>query len=158
MFDAVKNIKILIDEDLSPAVARNLSEELLIDAVAVRDRGLLGTDDRSILEYAFNDDRILVTANVGDFERFARACEVHAGIIFITEGDLLPRVEKHLPLTPHMQVADTPGRHEPGTGEVNWPFVFRRIDELGFKGWIGCEYRPRNGTRNGLGWFAPYRA
>ena len=52
-------------------------------------RGLLGADDRSILEYAFNDDRILVTANVGDFERFARACEVHAGIIFISEGDLL---------------------------------------------------------------------
>lgn len=89
MFDAVKNIKILIDEDLSPAVARNLCEELLIDAVAVRDRGLLGMDDRTILEYAFNDDRILVTANVGDFERFARACEVHAGIIFISEGDLL---------------------------------------------------------------------
>ena len=83
MFDAVKNIKILIDEDLSPAVAGNLCQELLIDAVAVRDRGLLGADDRSILGYAFNDERILVTANVGDFERFARACEVHAGIIFI---------------------------------------------------------------------------
>ena len=83
MFDAVKNIKILIDEDLSPAVAGNLCQELLIDAVAVRDRGLLGADDPSILEYAFNDERILVTANVGDFERFARACEVHAGIIFI---------------------------------------------------------------------------
>ena len=64
MFDAVKNIKILIDEDLSPAVARNLCEELLIDAVAVRDRGLLGADDRSILEYAFNDERILVMSAI----------------------------------------------------------------------------------------------
>ncbi len=89
MSDVPRSIKLLIDEDLSPSVARNLCEELLIDAVAVRDRGLLSADDRSILEYAFNQDRILVTANVGDFEKFARACEVHAGIIFICEGDLL---------------------------------------------------------------------
>lgn len=76
----------------------------------------------------------------------------------VTEGDLAPRLERHMPLTAHMQVADTPGRHEPGTGEVNWPFVFRRVDELGFKGWIGCEYRPAGATEDGLGWFAPYRA
>ena len=76
----------------------------------------------------------------------------------VTEGDLVPRLERHLPLTAHMQVADTPGRHEPGTGEVNWPFVFSRIDALGFEGWIGCEYRPAGVTEDGLGWFAPYRA
>jgi hydroxypyruvate isomerase len=75
----------------------------------------------------------------------------------ITEGDLVKRVEKHLPLIAHMQVADTPGRHEPGTGEVNWPFVFDRIDALGFRGWIGCEYRPKGVTEEGLGWFGPYR-
>ena len=75
----------------------------------------------------------------------------------ITEGDLVKRVEKHLPLIAHMQVADTPGRHEPGTGEVNWPFVFERIDALGFRGWIGCEYRPKAVTEDGLGWFAPYK-
>lgn len=75
----------------------------------------------------------------------------------ITEGDVVKTVEKHLPLIAHMQVADTPGRHEPGTGEVNWPFVFERIDALGFRGWIGCEYRPRGVTEDGLGWFAAYR-
>ncbi len=75
----------------------------------------------------------------------------------ITEGDIVRRVEKHLPLIAHMQVADNPGRHEPGTGEVNWPFVFDRIDALGFRGWIGCEYRPATTTEAGLGWFAPYR-
>jgi hydroxypyruvate isomerase len=75
----------------------------------------------------------------------------------ITEGDLVKRVEKHLPLIAHMQVADNPGRNEPGTGEVNWPFVFARIDALGFRGWIGCEYRPAGETVAGLGWFAPYR-
>jgi hydroxypyruvate isomerase len=76
----------------------------------------------------------------------------------ITEGDIVKRVEKHLPLIAHMQVADNPGRHEPGTGEVNWPFVFRRIDELGFRGWIGCEYRPAGATLDGLGWFQPYKS
>ena len=74
----------------------------------------------------------------------------------ITEGDVVKRVEKHLPLIAHMQVADTPGRHEPGTGEVNWPFVFKTIDALGFRGWIGCEYRPAGETLAGLSWFAPY--
>lgn len=75
----------------------------------------------------------------------------------ITEGDVVKRVEKHLPLIAHMQVADTPGRHEPGTGEVNWPFVFKTIDALGFRGWIGCESRPAGETLAGLSWFAPYK-
>jgi predicted nuclease of predicted toxin-antitoxin system len=74
-------MKFLIDEDLSSVVARYLCQELLIDAVAVRDRGLLGKSDRIILEYSFNQDRILVTANVGDFERFASAVEIHGGIV-----------------------------------------------------------------------------
>ena len=75
----------------------------------------------------------------------------------ITEGDVVKRVEKHLPLIAHMQVADTPGRNEPDTGEVNWPFVFKTIDALGFRGWIGCEYRPAGETLAGLSWFAPYK-
>jgi hydroxypyruvate isomerase len=76
----------------------------------------------------------------------------------VTEGDLVKRLERHMPLIAHMQVADVPGRHEPGTGEVNWPHVFRAIDSLGYQGWIGCEYRPSGLTEDGLGWFAPYRA
>jgi hydroxypyruvate isomerase len=75
----------------------------------------------------------------------------------ITEGDVVKTAERHLPLIAHMQVADTPGRHEPGTGEVNWPFVFDQLDGMGFRGWIGCEYRPQGGTEEGLGWFEPYR-
>lgn len=75
----------------------------------------------------------------------------------ITEGDLVPRMQALLPCIAHMQVADTPGRHEPGTGEVNWPFVFDAIDAAGYRGWIGCEYRPKGETLAGLGWLAPYR-
>ncbi|NEQ65822.1 MAG: hypothetical protein F6K21_10030 [Symploca sp. SIO2D2] len=82
-------MKFLIDEDISPSVARALCEQLLVDAVAARDRGLLGVSDREILEYAFNEDRIIVTANVQDFEKFAGSVEVHAGVVFLQEGDLL---------------------------------------------------------------------
>jgi predicted nuclease of predicted toxin-antitoxin system len=82
-------MKFIIDEDLSPRVARYLCQEFCFDAIAVRDRGLLGATDPEVLEYAFNEDRILVTANVRDFERLAAAVEIHAGIILIQEGDLL---------------------------------------------------------------------
>ena len=75
----------------------------------------------------------------------------------ITEGDVTRKAAELLPYIAHMQVADTPGRHEPGTGEVNWDFVFNAIDASGYRGWIGCEYRPKGETLAGLGWFAKYR-
>ena len=56
----------------------------------------------------------------------------------------------------HMQLADVPGRHEPGTGEIGWDYVFRRIDELGYTGWIGCEYTPLGDTAAGLAWRKRY--
>lgn len=74
----------------------------------------------------------------------------------IMEGDLAPTIERHLARIGHMQIADTPGRHEPGTGEINYPFLFDFIDALGYAGWIGCEYRPRAGTAAGLDWVRPY--
>jgi predicted nuclease of predicted toxin-antitoxin system len=82
-------MKFIIDEDLSPRVARYLCQEFCFDAIAVRDRGLLGATDTEVLEYAFNEDRILVTANVRDFEKLAGAAEIHAGIVLMLDGDLL---------------------------------------------------------------------
>lgn len=73
-----------------------------------------------------------------------------------TEGDITKRMEKHLPLIVHMQIADVPGRNEPGTGEIGWPFVFRRMDELGYTGWVGLEYRPAGDTVAGLAWRKTY--
>ncbi|MGH7156107.1 MAG: hydroxypyruvate isomerase family protein, partial [Acetobacteraceae bacterium] len=70
----------------------------------------------------------------------------------ITEGDITKRMELHLPVIAHMQIADVPARNEPGTGEIGWEFVFRRMDELGYRGWVGCEYRPAGETVGGLGW------
>jgi hydroxypyruvate isomerase len=74
----------------------------------------------------------------------------------IMEGDLAPTIEKNLAKIGHMQLADTPGRNEPGTGEINYPFLFGFFDRIGYKGWIGCEYRPAGKTEDGLGWLKPY--
>lgn len=74
----------------------------------------------------------------------------------ITQGDVTKRMEALLPCIAHMQIADVPARHEPGTGEIGWAFVFRRIDELGYQGWVGCEYRPAGDTVAGLAWRARY--
>lgn len=70
----------------------------------------------------------------------------------IMEGDLARTLAEHLPRIRHVQLADNPGRHEPGTGEIHYPFLFSHLDQLGYEGWIGCEYRPQTTTAAGLGW------
>jgi hydroxypyruvate isomerase len=68
------------------------------------------------------------------------------------EGELAATLEKHLARIAHVQLADNPGRHEPGTGEINYPFLFAHLDRIGYRGWVGCEYKPAGGTEAGLGW------
>ena len=68
------------------------------------------------------------------------------------QGNVTARLQALMPVIAHMQLADVPGRHEPGTGEIGWDFVLRRIDELGYRGWIGCEYNPAGDTIEGLAW------
>ena len=74
----------------------------------------------------------------------------------IMEGDLAPKFTDLLPLIGHVQIADNPGRHEPGSGEINYPFVLNHIDQSGYDGWIGAEYIPANDTKFGLDWVKPY--
>lgn len=69
-----------------------------------------------------------------------------------TEGELAGTMQKHLSRIGHIQLADNPGRNEPGTGEINYPFLFAHIDRIGYAGWIGCEYKPASATQAGLGW------
>ncbi|GAB4359104.1 MAG: hydroxypyruvate isomerase [Gammaproteobacteria bacterium] len=76
----------------------------------------------------------------------------------IMEGNLAQTIERLLPHIGHMQLADNPGRHEPGSGEIHYPFLFRHLDAIGYSGWIGCEYNPLNDTQSGLGWVQPYLA
>ena len=74
----------------------------------------------------------------------------------IVEGDLAKTIERLLPKIGHMQLADVPDRHEPGTGEINFPWLLAHIDRIGYAGWIGCEYNPLGDTSTGLTWAKPY--
>ena len=82
----------------------------------------------------------------------------------IVEGDLAMKLRQYLPAegkpsqVGHLQIASVPDRHEPDLGEVNYPYLFDLIDALGYQGMVGCEYRPRAGTSDGLGWLRRYRA
>jgi len=74
----------------------------------------------------------------------------------IVGGDLIYRLEKFFPVIGHLQCAAVPSRHEPDEGEINYPAVFEAVDKLGYRGWIGAEYRPRARTEDGLGWARKY--
>lgn len=69
-----------------------------------------------------------------------------------SEGELAATLAQHLARIGHIQIADNPGRHEPGTGEINYRFLFAQLDRLGYSGWVGAEYRPAASTEAGLGW------
>ncbi|MEO8409555.1 MAG: 2-oxo-tetronate isomerase [Propionivibrio sp.] len=71
----------------------------------------------------------------------------------IMEGDLSTKLRQYIAHVGHVQIASVPARHEPDEGEVNYPHLFALLDELGYAGWVGCEYRPRGKTEDGLGWF-----
>ena len=70
------------------------------------------------------------------------------------EGELAATMQKYMTRIGHIQLADNPGRNEPGSGEINYPFLFAHLDRIGYRGWIGCEYKPAATTEAGLGWRA----
>ncbi len=74
------------------------------------------------------------------------------------EGELAATVQKYLPRIGHIQLADNPGRNEPGTGEINYPFLLAHLDRIGYDGWIGCEYKPATTTEAGLHWLDAARS
>jgi hydroxypyruvate isomerase len=76
----------------------------------------------------------------------------------ILHGDVTRRLQRLLPLVGHVQIASVPSRHEPDGEELNYPFLFAELDRLGYAGYVGCEYRPRGRTEDGLGWLVPHRA
>ena len=119
--------------------------KLLIEAINTRDMPgyfVNHTKDAVALIEATGSDNIFVQYDIYHMQ--------------IMEGDLTRTIEANLGRIAHVQLADNPGRHEPGTGEINYPFLFEKLDEIGYDGWIGCEYRPATTTAEGLGWFAPY--
>ena len=76
----------------------------------------------------------------------------------VMEGDLAHTLSSQLPRIGHIQIADNPGRHEPGSGEINFPFLFRHLDRIGYSGWVGCEYKPSADSESSLGWLQEWRA
>jgi hydroxypyruvate isomerase len=76
----------------------------------------------------------------------------------IMQGDLIRRIERHLPLIGHVQIAGVPSRNEPDSGEVNYPAIFAALDGLGYTGWVAGEYTPRGRTEDGLGWLRAAQA
>jgi hydroxypyruvate isomerase len=73
------------------------------------------------------------------------------------EGELANNIQKYLPRIAHIQLADNPGRNEPGTGEINYQYLFNLLDRIGYTGWIGCEYKPLTSTEEGLSWLTQYQ-
>ncbi|MES2148483.1 MAG: hydroxypyruvate isomerase [Pseudomonadota bacterium] len=74
------------------------------------------------------------------------------------EGEIAATIKANLPMIKHIQLADNPGRFEPGTGEINYRYLLAMLDEIGYDGWIGCEYKPKTSTEEGLSWRATHQA
>ena len=72
----------------------------------------------------------------------------------IMQGDLARTFKRLMPLIGHVQISDNPGRHEPGTGEINYRYLIPEMDRLGYDGWVGCEYKPKANTEDSLGWMS----
>jgi hydroxypyruvate isomerase len=94
-----------------------------------------------------------IIAEVGADNLFLQYDVYHAQRM---EGDLANTLTAHIEKIAHIQIADNPGRHEPGTGEIDYPFLFAHLDRIGYTGWIGCEYKPAAATEAGLGWLDPW--
>jgi hydroxypyruvate isomerase len=99
-----------------------------------------------------SDQALALIEEVGSGNLFLQYDLYHAQRM---EGELAGTLSRHLDRIAHIQLADNPGRNEPGTGEINYPFLFRQLEALGWKGHIGCEYKPRTTTVEGLGWMKP---
>ncbi len=95
------------------------------------------------------DQALAIQAKVGSANLFLQYDIYHMQIM---EGDLARTLQAHQAQINHVQLADNPGRHEPGTGEINYRFLFEHLDRIGYQGWVGCEYKPLTTTEAGLGW------
>ena len=119
---------------------------------------------KEAVEQAHNYARILKLVNMNvlpgwpPMDQFSRdeCLEYDLYHMQIMEGNLVNRMSEILDHIGHIQFADTPGRHEPGTGEINYPFVFKALDKMGWPGWLGAEYVPTSSTEESLGWLEPY--
>ena len=134
-------------ENLGYACARAPEQGFVIEPINHRDMPGYHLDDQ--------DEARGIIAEVGAPNLRLQLDLYHCQIM---QGDLTERIRALVPVTAHVQVASVPARNEPHTGEVNFAHTMRTLDETGYTGWVGCEYRPAKGTLEGLDWFETYRA
>jgi len=143
------------------ALRRTLVDNLRFAATALKAAGLrlliepINPFDIPGFYLTRTDQALAILDEVGADNAFVQYDIYHAQR---TEGELAATLQKHLPRIGHVQLADNPGRHEPGTGEINYRYLFAHLDRLGYGGWVGCEYRPARTTEIGLGWRAALTA
>ena len=142
--------------DVADAVLRKtLVENLRFAAAALKDAGLrlliepINTFDIPGFYLNRTAQAVAILDEVGADNAFVQYDIYHAQRM---EGELAATLQKYLPRIGHVQLADNPGRNEPGSGEINYPFLFAHLDRIGYSGWIGCEYKPAGTTEAGLGW------
>jgi hydroxypyruvate isomerase len=143
-----------------PAEARKtLVENLRFAAAQLHSAGLrlvlepVNTRDIPGFFVSRTDQALAIIDDVGSDNLNLQYDIYHAQVM---EGNLAETIERNLARIGHLQLADNPGRHEPGTGEINYDYLFRHIDSVGYTGWIGCEYKPAAATASGLSWLKPY--
>ncbi|UXN74878.1 hydroxypyruvate isomerase family protein [Devosia sp. A8/3-2] len=144
---------------------RAMLEQVLIDNLAYAAPLLAEAGIKLLLEpINIHDIPGFLINSTDDYEQIAAA--VGADNLYlqydfyhmqVVQGDLLPNFARLQSRIAHVQVADNPGRNEPGTGEINYSNIFAALDAAGYAGWVGAEYRPKAATSAGLGWFAPRR-
>lgn len=142
-----KAVDTLVDNlQFAAAVTQRAGIRLMLEPLNTRDTpGYLVPTTRDALQ---------VLDAVDSRNLFLQYDVYHAQVM---EGDLARTLETNIARIGHLQVADNPGRHEPGSGEINFPFLFARLRQLGYAGWIGCEYIPSGDTLDSFGWLEPYR-
>jgi hydroxypyruvate isomerase len=142
-------------------VARAKLEEILVENLAfaagkMKDAGVKlliePINPRDIPGFFLNSSRhaLELIDAVGSDNLYLQYDIYHMQVV---EGDLARTIENNLGRIAHIQIADNPGRNEPGTGEINYSFLYDHLDRIGYTGWVGAEYRPKAGTEAGLGWF-----
>jgi len=139
---------------------RTALEQVLVDNLAYAAPRLAEAGIKLLLEpINTRDIPGFLVNSTDDFERIAKAVG-HENLYLqydfyhmqVVQGDLLPTFKRLQARIAHVQVADNPGRNEPGTGEINYSNIFKALDDAGYAGWVGAEYKPLNGTSAGLGW------
>jgi hydroxypyruvate isomerase len=153
-----KQVNILagIAKDVDPADAKRVFvENLKFAAPKLKDAGLklliemINTRDIPGFYLTSTKQALQILDEVGSDNLYLQYDLYHMQIM---EGDLARTIEANLPKIAHIQLADNPGRNEPGTGEINYPFIFQFLDRIGYEGWVGAEYKPKGETTAGLGW------